>query len=235
MEFVDILGHLSPVKENLRHLRSFQEAVNIDANFAAEKDVSADRLLHTKYLLNILFERMLHVVEYYRDDTVDHTVTEGGSSWEDYAAMKPDSGDSAIRDAAKDGQPEFVTALRIMKRATNLLDAMFVNNILWVIEQMDPGVEEISDVGEEFREFFGFSPNDRAIGTPGDFMCRLQGCDVGVSIADCFAYRPVQEKIHVESPVPYQDEGLAGTLRRESSGSVTTRLSANDVRLQLVR
>ena len=37
-----------------------------------------------------------------------------------------------------------------------------------MIEQMDSGVEEISDVGEEFREFFGFSPNDHTIGTPGD-------------------------------------------------------------------
>ena len=53
MEFVDKLGHLSPVEENLRHRRSFQEAVNIDGNFAAEKEVSADRHLHTKYLLNI--------------------------------------------------------------------------------------------------------------------------------------------------------------------------------------
>ena len=69
-----------------------------------------------------------------------------------------------------------------------MLDAMFVNNILSVIMQMDAGVEEISDIGEEFREYFGFSPNDRAIGTPGDFMCRLQGCDVGVLIGDFFAY-----------------------------------------------
>ena len=71
---------------------------------------------------------MRHVVEYYRDETVDHTATEGGNSWEDYAARKPDSGDSAIRAAAKDGTPEFVTALRIMKQGTNLLDAMLVNN-----------------------------------------------------------------------------------------------------------
>ena len=63
MEFADKLGHLSPVEENQRHLRSFQEAKKVDANFAAEKEVSADRLLHTMYLLNILFERMIHVVE----------------------------------------------------------------------------------------------------------------------------------------------------------------------------
>ena len=43
IDFVHKHGHLTPVEENLRHLRSFQEAVNIDANFAAEKDVSADR------------------------------------------------------------------------------------------------------------------------------------------------------------------------------------------------
>ena len=91
---------------------------------------------------------------------------------------KHDSRDSAIRAASKDGMSEFVAALQIMKQGTNLLNAMLVNNILWVTEQMDPGVEEISDVGEEFREYFGFSPNDRAVGTPGDFMCRLQGCDV---------------------------------------------------------
>jgi len=58
IDFVHKLGHLTPVEDNLRHLRYFQEAVNIDANFAVVKDVSADRLLHTKYLLNILFERM---------------------------------------------------------------------------------------------------------------------------------------------------------------------------------
>ena len=164
MEFVEKLGHLTPVEENLRHLRSVQEAVNIDTNFAAEKDVSANRLLHTKYLLNILFERMLHVVEYCRDNTVDHTATEGGSSWEDYGAREANSGDTAIRDAAKDRQPEFVAALRMMKRASNLLDTMFVNNILSVIMQMDASVQGISDIGEEFREYFGFSPNDRAIG-----------------------------------------------------------------------
>ena len=50
-----------------QHLRSFQEAVNNNGNFAAEKEVSVDRLLHTKYLLNIFFERMIHVVEYYSD------------------------------------------------------------------------------------------------------------------------------------------------------------------------
>ena len=83
-----------------------------------------------------------------------------------------------------------------------------MNNILSVIEQMDPGVKEISDVGAEFREYFGFSPNDRAVGTPGDFMCRLQGCNVGVSIADCFTYQPVQEKIHLESPVPLSGGGI---------------------------
>ena len=105
-------------------------------------------------------------------------------------------------------QPEFVAALRMMKRAINLLDAMFVNNILSVIKQMDAGVEEISDIGEEFCEYFGFSPNNRAFGTPGDFVCRLQNCDVEVLIADCFTYQPVQEKIHVESPIPLSGRGV---------------------------
>ena len=123
----------------------------------------------------------------------------------------------------------------MMKRAVNLLDTMLVNNMLSVIEQMDAGVEELSDIGEEFREYFGFTPNHCAIGTPEDFMCRLQNCDVVLSIADHFAYCPVQEKIHRESPIPLSGRGLAGTLRRESSGSVTTRLSKDDVRLQLVR
>jgi len=50
------------------------------------------------------------VVECYRDETVDHTATEGGISCEDYAARKLDSGDSAIRAAAKDGKSEFVAA-----------------------------------------------------------------------------------------------------------------------------
>ena len=151
---------------------------------------------------------MLHVVEYYRDDTVDHTATEGGTSWEDYGARKADSGDTAIRDAAKNRPPEFVAALRMIKRATNLLDTMFANNLLSVIVQMDAGVQGISDIGEEFREYFGFSPNDCVIGTPGGFMCRLQNCDVTVLIADCFAYRPVQEKIHVESPIPLSGRGV---------------------------
>ena len=63
--------HMSPVDDNLRHLRSFQEAVNIDGNFAAGKEVSEDRHSQTKNLLNILFERMIHVIEYYSDDAVD--------------------------------------------------------------------------------------------------------------------------------------------------------------------
>ena len=67
-------------------------------------------------------------------------------------------------------------------------EAMLVNNILWVTEQVDAGVEELSDIGEQFHELFGFSPDDRVINMPGDFMCRLQGCNVGVSIGDCFAY-----------------------------------------------
>ena len=178
---------------------------------------------------------MLHVVEYYSDNTVDHTATEGGSSWEDYGAREADSGDTAIRDAAKDRQPAFVAALRMMKQATNLLDAMFINNILSVIKQMDAGVKEISDIGEEFREYFGFSPNDRAFGTPGDIMCRLQNFDVAVSIADCFAYRSVQEKIHGESPIPSSGWGVGWDTTEGKSGSVTTRLSADDEWLQLVR
>ena len=61
--------------------------------------------MHTKYLLNILFERMIHVVEYYSDDAVDRLATEGGTSWEGYGARKADNGDDAIRDAQKDGPP----------------------------------------------------------------------------------------------------------------------------------
>ena len=102
------VGHLSPLEENLRHLRSFQEAVNID-----------DCHLHTKYLLNILFDRMIHVVKYYSDDAVDRSATEGGTSWEGYGARKADNGDDAIRDAQKDRQPECVAALRMMKRTAN--------------------------------------------------------------------------------------------------------------------
>ena len=58
------LGHLSPVDDNLRHLRSFQEAVNIDGNFAARKEAMENRQSQTKNLLNILFERMIHVIAY---------------------------------------------------------------------------------------------------------------------------------------------------------------------------
>ena len=119
-----------------------------------------------------------------------------------------DNGDDAIRDAQKNRKPECVAALRVMKRTANLLDTMFINNMMSVIEQMDAGVEELSDIRQEFREYFGFTPNHRATGTPENFMCRLQNCEVVLSIADCFAYRPVQEKIHRESPIPLSGRGL---------------------------
>ena len=89
----------------------------------------------------------------------------------------------------------------MMKRTANLLDTMFINNMMSAIEQMDAGSKELSDIRQEFCKYFGFTPNHCATGTPEYFTCRLQNCEVVLSIADCFAYRPVQEKIHRESPL----------------------------------
>ena len=119
---------------------------------------------------------MIHVIEYYSDDAVDHLDPDCGDSWEGYGARKADRGEEEIRKAQKNRTSECVTALRMMKRIANLVDTIFINNMMSAIEQMDAGPKELSDIRQELRKYFGFTPNHRATGTPEYLSCRLQNC-----------------------------------------------------------
>jgi len=84
---------------------------------------------------------------------------------------------------------------------------MLLNNILCVTEPMNADVGELSDVGRQFRDVYGFGENKQAIDTPEVFSCKLQSCNVEVPIWHCFAYRPIQEIIHAEPIAPLSGVG----------------------------
>ena len=157
------------------------------------------------------------MVDYYRDEKIDHSATEEGNSWKDYASRKEDSGDCDTGSREK-------RHVRVRRGITD-----------------HEARDEFARCNAHELDFVSFVSSSASRRTIARLILQGTSCaDYKAAMWECqletaSRIHQLKRKFTLNLLFPYQDEGLAGTLRRQSSGSVATRLSVDDVWLQLVR
>jgi hypothetical protein len=103
---------------------------------------------------------------------------------------------------------ELIDGLRMPKQLTNLLDGIFINNILRAIDDLCTGLDNNDAICNHMRKHFGFPLDDvfSCVVKP-TFTAKIQDKNVTVKLPDATWLRPVQERITVEDPAPLSGIG----------------------------
>ena len=98
---------------------------------------------------------------------------------------------------------ELIDGLRTSKQITNLLDDIFVSNILRAIDDLLTGLDNNDAICNHMRKHFGFPSDDAfACVVKPTFTAKIQDKNVTVKLPEATLLRPIQEHITVEDPAP---------------------------------
>jgi len=115
-------------------MKSFKEALKVDANFFAKDKIMSERLLHTWRLVHVLFKQMAMVGEHLQG-IEPRSISNTGSPNHQQA--------SSDRDLA--------AGLRIFKGIANLLDDTFIRNMFIFCAQLGRINENWSEISDLLR------------------------------------------------------------------------------------
>ena len=188
----------------------FTEDVIIDTQFASNDDQCDAHVVNTKALLHTLFERSKLVGDHYEAIVQ----AQSANNWEGYGALKADIGKSTIDKLSKDRPSELIDGMRTSKQLTNLLDGIFVNNILRAIDDLRTGLDNNDVICNHMRKHFGFSSDDKISRVQPTFTAKIQDKNMTVKLPKATWLRPSQERITVEDPAPLSGIG-AGWASKE--------------------
>ena len=82
---------------NHQHLASFEASAKVDVNYLAEEGIMAERLLYTRRLVYILFERMAKVADHLKSV---QEKPQGARHWSGYAGQCEDPGGAEVINGA---------------------------------------------------------------------------------------------------------------------------------------